>query len=86
MITTLDRAGRLVIPNAIRTEAGFEAGVPLEVHVRRGRVEISVAPRPVTLRKQGAFLVAEATDGGPELTADEVRRAIEDTRSGPAES
>jgi len=86
MIATMDKAGRIVIPKAIRTQAGLKAGVPLEVRVRGGRVEIEPAPRPIQLRARGSFLVADAVDDGPTLTADEVRRAIETLRSGPTES
>lgn len=86
MIATMDKAGRIVIPKAIRTQAGLKAGVPLEVRVRGGRVEIQPAPRRIELKTRGSFLVADAVDDGSALTADEVRRAIEDLRSGPTES
>lgn len=82
----MDKAGRIVIPKAVRTQAGLKAGVPLEVRVRGGRVEIEPAPRPIELKARGSFLVAAAVEDGSTLTADEVRRAIEDLRSGPTAS
>jgi len=82
MIATMDKAGRIVIPKAIRTEAGLTAGAPLEVRVRAGRVEIEPVPRRVALERHGPFLVAEAVDEGAALTADEVRRAVADVRRG----
>ncbi len=81
MIATMDKAGRIVIPKAIRTRAGLEAGVPLEIRVRDGRVEIEPAPRRIELKEHGPLLIAEAVEDGPILTADEVRRAIEDLRT-----
>ena len=58
MKTTMDSAGRLVIPGAIRREAGLKPGAPLEVRWRDGRVEIEPAPMPVKLVRQGALVVA----------------------------
>ena len=43
MITTMDAAGRLVLPKAIRERAQLVAGRPLEVRVVDGRVEIEPA-------------------------------------------
>jgi len=58
MKTTIDSAGRLVIPKAIRQEAGLEPGMVLEVQVRGGRIEIEPAPLPVKLVRKGRLLVA----------------------------
>ena len=59
MITTIDNAGRLVVPKAIREEAGLCPGQPLEVTVRDGRVEIVPAPREVRIRDRDGLRVAE---------------------------
>jgi AbrB family looped-hinge helix DNA binding protein len=40
MRATIDAAGRIVIRTKIREEAGFEPGMPLEVTVCDGKVEI----------------------------------------------
>jgi len=58
MKTTMDSAGRLVIPGEIRREAGLKPGIPLEVRWRDGRVEIEPAPLPVKLVRKGRLLVA----------------------------
>ena len=58
MITTIDAAGRLVIPGPVRREAAIEPGVPLDVRWRDGVIEIEPQPIPVTLEKQGRLLVA----------------------------
>ena len=80
MISTIDAAGRLVIPKAIREEAGLLSGEPLEVTVQDGRVEIVPAPRQIRMRERNGFRVAEATgsyeplhDGTVRSTRDRLR-------------
>ena len=73
MIVTIDTAGRLVIPKAIREEAGLFPGEPLEVTVRDGRVEIVPAPREIEMRERGGFRVAEATASYETLHEETVR-------------
>jgi AbrB family looped-hinge helix DNA binding protein len=58
MNTTIDAAGRLVIPKEIRRAAGLAANMPLELRCRDGVVEIEPAPVPVTLERRGRLLVA----------------------------
>ena len=58
MTTTIDAAGRLVIPGPIRREAALEPGVPLEVRLRDGIIEIEPQPMPVVLETRGRLLVA----------------------------
>ena len=50
MKTTIDPAGRLVIPEQIRQEAGLRPGMPLDVRfklVRKGRLLVAVPERNV---------------------------------------
>ena len=58
MLTTMDAAGRLVIPSEIRREAALEPGVPLEVRWHDGVIEIEPQPLAVTLERKGRLLVA----------------------------
>jgi AbrB family looped-hinge helix DNA binding protein len=58
MNTTIDSAGRLVIPQEIRREAGLRPGMPVEVRWRAGRIEIEPLPLPVKLVRRGKLLVA----------------------------
>ena len=84
MKTTIDSAGRLVIPKSLRREAGLEAGVELEVRLRAGRIEIEPAPLPVRLVKKGRFTVAVPERRLPTLRAEvveETRRKIRDERA-----
>lgn len=75
MKTTIDAAGRLVIPKEIRREAGWRPGTPLEVRWEGGRIEIEPAPLAVKLVKKGRLLVAQPRTAVPPLTAEAVERA-----------
>jgi len=58
MITTIDKAGRVVIPAAVRERAGLVPGAVLEVSVDDTGVRLErVAPGP-TLVRVGKRLVA----------------------------
>lgn len=80
MRITIDAAGRLVIPKAIRDAAGLEAGDELDVELRDGRIEIEPAPRQVRLVDAPHGAVIEIDPPPPPLTADEVRAVLERLR------
>jgi AbrB family looped-hinge helix DNA binding protein len=85
MRTTIDPAGRLVIPKEIRREAGLEPGAPLDIRFREGRIEIEPSPLPVKLVRKGKLLVATPETAMVSLTEDTVeqtRRAIRRGRRG----
>jgi len=71
----MDKAGRLVLPKAIREEAGIEPGMPLRIQVRDGRVEIEPEYAKVRLVKRRGLTVLERVDPGPPLTNADVQRA-----------
>ncbi|HWN54454.1 MAG TPA: AbrB/MazE/SpoVT family DNA-binding domain-containing protein [Methylomirabilota bacterium] len=74
MKTTIDPAGRLVIPKQIRQEAGLRPGMPLDVRWRAGRIEIEPAPLPVKLVRKGRLLVAVPEKSVATLGTDTVER------------
>ena len=76
MKTTIDGAGRLVVPRAIRREAGISTGAELEIRVRDGRIEIEPAPLEVKLVKKGRLTVAVPLKRMPALTQAEVARSL----------
>jgi AbrB family looped-hinge helix DNA binding protein len=81
MLVTIDAAGRLVIPKALRDEAGIRPGSPLEVRYRDGRIEIEVAPLEVALVEEGNVVVARARGKVPDMpasVADTVRDRLRD--------
>ena len=74
MKTTIDFAGRLVIPKEVREQAGLKPGMVLDVRCRAGRVEIEPAPLPVKLVRKGRLVVAVPEGDVSALTADTVER------------
>ena len=80
MRTTIDRAGRIVVPKALRDAIGLSGGQEVEVSARDGRLEREVAPTAMRLEKRGRHLVAVADTAMPALTADLVRKTLEQTR------
>ncbi len=80
MRTTIDAAGRVVVPKAIREELVLRAGQEVEVSIRDGRIEIEPVTTPLRLVERKGVLVAEAEAPLPPLTAEEVRDALERAR------
>ena len=86
MKTTIDAAGRLVIPKDIRQQAGLRPGMPLDVRLREGRIEIEPAPLKVKLEKRGRLLVAVPREPVRPLTheaVEETRRKLRRERGSP---
>jgi AbrB family looped-hinge helix DNA binding protein len=80
MRTTIDSAGRVVIPKVIRTELGLRGGEELEIVERDGRIEIEAVPTAMRLVRKGKVLVAETEEPVPALTDAVVRDTLEKTR------
>ncbi|HEX6324698.1 MAG TPA: AbrB/MazE/SpoVT family DNA-binding domain-containing protein [Vicinamibacterales bacterium] len=80
MTITIDAAGRVVIPAAVRREARIEPGMPLEVRFHDGVIEIEPAALPVTLERQGRMVVAKPVSRMPTLTAETVERTRRNVR------
>jgi AbrB family looped-hinge helix DNA binding protein len=81
MRTTIDRAGRLVIPAAAREKAGFAPGTELEITVDETGVRIErVAPGP-RLVKAGRRLVARPTAPAASRPVLDIASLIEDERN-----
>jgi AbrB family looped-hinge helix DNA binding protein len=81
MRTTIDYAGRVVIPKAVRDSAGLAPGSAVSVEYRDGSVHIEPICKTVKWIRKGSFVVARAPSGTPALTADRVRKIIEETRN-----
>jgi AbrB family looped-hinge helix DNA binding protein len=80
MKATIDAAGRIVVPKALRQALGLRPGQPLEIRAGDGRLEIEIAPTVMALRKRGRGPVAVPQDALPPLTAEEVRATLERVR------
>ena len=80
MITTMDAAGRVVLPKAVRERAQLTPGAPLEVQFVDGRIEIEPACAAVTIEKSGGLWVAAPSEPVPTLTQAEVNATVEELR------
>ena len=81
MRTTIDKAGRVVIPASVRERAGFTAGTELEIKLDETGIRIErVAPAPRLVRV-GRRLVARPTAGAETRTVVDVAALIEDERN-----
>ncbi|MGH9341236.1 MAG: AbrB/MazE/SpoVT family DNA-binding domain-containing protein [Acidobacteriota bacterium] len=82
MKTTIDKAGRLVVPKSIRKAAQLEPGTEVEVRVVERRVEIEPVPMEVSLERRGKLLVAVPRRARTKLKKEEVQATIDDVRKG----
>ena len=76
MTITIDSAGRLIVPKAIREQAGLRADMPLEISYRDGHIEIAPAPRKVKIVSKGRLKIAAAVEKSEPLTD----RVVEKTK------
>jgi AbrB family looped-hinge helix DNA binding protein len=76
--TTIDGAGRLVVPKPLRDELGFAAGTELELAAVNGALEVRVPSRVrVEDGPRGLHFVA---DEAGQLTDEDVRLLVERSR------
>ena len=80
MRTTIDRAGRIVIPKGMREEAGLTPGTEIDIELRDGRIEIEPAPVPMRIVYRDGHPVIETDAAMPPLTAEDVRETLERSR------
>jgi AbrB family looped-hinge helix DNA binding protein len=80
MITTIDSAGRIVVPKRLRDELGFKPGQNLELSAVDGRLEVEHPVTPMRLEQRGGRLVAVTDREMPVLTAEMVRDTLEQVR------
>ena len=81
MRTTIDKAGRVVIPAAARERAGFTPGTELEITVEETGLRIErVAPGPKLVRV-GRRLVARPTAPTASRPSIDVGALIEEERN-----
>lgn len=76
MKTTIDAAGRLVVPKKIREEAGISAGSELTIRVADGVIEIEPAPLEVRLVRRRGLTVAVPRRKVPPLTEERVAATL----------
>ena len=87
MKTTIDHAGRLVIPKDIRRLSGIKPGMPLEVRWEKSAITVTPAALEVKLERKGRLLVAVPTKDTTRLSAnmaERTRKSLRKERSGDA--
>lgn len=80
MKSTIDAAGRIIVPKAMRDALGLTPGQILEIRAGDGRLEIEVASTSMQLKKRGKGAVAVPAMKLPALTAEQVRDTLERVR------
>jgi AbrB family looped-hinge helix DNA binding protein len=75
MRTTIDAAGRLVVPKPLRDELGFAPGAELELVANDGRLEVTVPSRVRV--EDGAHGPRFTADAAEPLSAAGVRALME---------
>ncbi len=81
MRTTIDKAGRVVIPAAIRERAGLTPGAELEITADDLGVRLERVTAPPRLVRVGKRLVARPTVSAAERPRIDVPGLIDDERS-----
>ena len=81
MRSTIDKAGRIVIPAAIRERAGFAPGTTLEITADETGIRIERIAAPPRLVRIGKRLVARPTTAADERAAIDVAALIEEERN-----
>ena len=80
MRTSIDAAGRIVIPKALRDRLDLHGGRTVVIHERDGRLEIEPAATSMSLVRRAGRSVAVAKARLPPLTDEMVRDTLERTR------
>lgn len=80
MRTTIDGAGRIIVPKALRTALGFTENQELEIRAIDGRLEVEPVATRMRVGRRGKSLVAVADRNLPVLSAEAVRVALESVR------
>jgi AbrB family looped-hinge helix DNA binding protein len=80
MRTTIDSAGRIVVPKPLRDALGLVGGERLEIRAHDGTLEVDVIPVPMHLEERDGVLSAIPSEPLPALTAQQVREIVERVR------
>jgi len=80
MTSTIDAAGRIVVPKALRQALGLLPGQALEIRASDGGLVIEIAATPMRMKHRGKGPVAVPDAELPALTSDLVRDTLERVR------
>lgn len=80
MRTTIDGAGRIVVPKSIRDAMGLDAGKEIDVMFTDGRIEIEIAPAQVRVEQVDGLPRLTPLGEMPPLTDEQIRETLEAAR------
>lgn len=82
MKTTIDGAGRVVVPKALRDELGLEGGESLDISLRADELVIQPVALPMRFDEDEGCIVVEGEAGMPmpALSVEEVRAVLDRVR------
>ncbi len=80
MHSTIDMAGRLVIPKALRDENGLSPGTKVSIVSRDGRIEIEPLQREHSIVRKGRFSVLAGSSKTAKLTQRQVNESLRQIR------
>jgi AbrB family looped-hinge helix DNA binding protein len=83
MKVTIDRAGRMVVPRALRAQLRIEPGAELEARVEGGElIARPVGPEVVLVEENGRLVATTNPPSGP-MTTDDLLHLIDESREWP---
>jgi AbrB family looped-hinge helix DNA binding protein len=80
MKITIDNAGRIVVPKALRDALNLAAGDEVEIELDGERLTLTPAPRKVKLRRGPHGILTSDLQLNRPISAEEVREELERTR------
>lgn len=80
MRTTIDSAGRVVVPKVLRERLRLKGGAEVDITERAGVIEIVAVPAAVEIVDTPEGAVAAAPTGHPPVTDADVMSAIDTSR------
>ena len=83
MVVTIDAAGRVVIPQALRRRLGLQGGTRLEIEEIDGAIVLRPASKVRVELADDGLPIVRAPEGAPQLSTEDVRRLLEDVREWP---
>lgn len=81
MRITIDAAGRIVIPKALRDAIGIPPGGTLVATLRHGRIELEVPPVEVRVERRGRVWIALPDAPTPPLRTADVQATLDTLRT-----
>ncbi|MHA7987154.1 division/cell wall cluster transcriptional repressor MraZ [Rathayibacter sp. CAU 1779] len=69
MRTTMDKAGRIVVPSQLRAQIGLEPG-PVDISIDGSGLRVEIPEEDNVVEREGLLMIDAE---GPETTADDVR-------------